>query len=848
MENTNPPEVNSNATNVNGAGAPASQPVTPVVTPIVEPGTPPQKSRKKFIIIGGVILVIALAIFFGKSALFKGDIFEGVDTAEQCTKVGGIWQEKTSTCEKKPEEAEPAPLPTDSTACKEAGGFWYVDTCYETQSEVDGKQCEDKGGFWSESEQDCFESAEQLACAEAGKTWIRETNECFASAEEYQCLRVDGGNRYSVEESRCLFLCEDGTTEVADVSECPVPGGSELTPEQQARRQELEALLESEGSVTARKKIIAVMVSEELVSAEEATALSKKYLEEKAPEGGGVVPLTQEQVDDAIRQQTCTESGGLWNGETDQCDYAEPTNADECTAKAERLNEPDQWRWNGSNCYRLRTQAECEADGDLWNAEGQECRRGKATCARDGDVWNESAQRCDRGQAACERDGGTWDGTECRAVMTEAQCTAQGMGFNAERQDCLPTLAQIAEGCVSEVNGTWSAEQSVCFVAVAPANIAIDCASAGGQWHPETSGCYFAGIPEDAGDNDDDADDVPDDDDDNADDVPDDDDDNARGAGADGNNQGGNGNRDHDPEAGDDDDKKTEAELVEYYNARQREAARYASDLADRLNALNKELQDARDENARERKKQELAELDRQLEARRIALGVADAEDGSGAPDANEGASASGGGGSSSGGSSGGSQTTVRETGTREVAIDTVTDDTADRGSAPDFTCTEGFEYDAKLNACVQKGRTFIDVDKLVRDAAKSESLKSIATGVSEGTGSSTSGTNDGGTDTQSAGAGASGTGVQKSGGASTTGGAEVSTAGTGGSTSSANAGASATGTAKKSPSATTGQSAKTTALHGAFIQGETGPGLLLYPLAVIGANGLLYFRRRRKK
>ena len=40
----------------------------------------------------------------------------------------------------------------------------------------------------------------------------------------------------------------------------------------------------------------------------------------------------------------------------------------------------------------------------------------------------------------------------------------------------------------------------------------------------------------------------------------------------------------------------------------------------------------------------------------------------------------------------------------------------------------------------------------------------------------------------------------------------------------------------------------ETEQLHGAYIQGDTGPEILLYPLVLIGANGLIALRRRLRK
>ncbi len=113
--------------------------------------------------------------------------------------------------------------------------------------------------------------------------------------------------------------------------------------------------------------------------------------------------------------------------------------------------------------------------------------------------------------------------------------------------------------------------------------------------------------------------------------------------------------------------------------------------------------------------------------------------------------------------------------------------------TAPEYTCAAGFEYDSTRNACVRR-------------ATGSSANANVGSSSSSTTASTQTASDEG----RSAGAVASN-------GTATT--ANTSTA-----------------------SAT-----RPSGLHGAYIRGETGPALLLYPLALASANGLLMLRRRRR-
>ncbi len=75
---------------------------------------------------------------------------------------------------------------------------------------------------------------------------------------------------------------------------------------------------------------------------------------------------------------------------------------------------------------------------------------------------------------------------------------------------------------------------------------------------------------------------------------------------------------------------------------------------------------------------------------------------------------------------------------------------------------------------------------------------------------------------------------------------AQANAAGASNAEASANSTDAATAAASASGAAASASIAKK--VHGAFIQGETGPGLLLYPAFIAGANGLFYLARKRKR
>jgi trimeric autotransporter adhesin len=133
-----------------------------------------------------------------------------------------------------------------------------------------------------------------------------------------------------------------------------------------------------------------------------------------------------------------------------------------------------------------------------------------------------------------------------------------------------------------------------------------------------------------------------------------------------------------------------------------------------------------------------------------------------------------------------------------------------ERGVA--LACPSGFIFDAVLGGCVPKG---------------SSPSSATTTAVSGGT------------------SGAVSTGASRT-IAATTGGNTVPS-GLSGDSTPTSAPNSVPSNTSSTVSGQSSNSGSTSTLHGAFIQGETGPGILAYP-AILGASNILLYMRRRKK